>query len=226
MQQTLGGKMQKSDLITSLSHYNTFHFIHWIVCIQDGTVGYVLDTDPAYDRIVQSWDDIYKSDDHVNFIMEVGASHFSMDDIQSFKHDYADLRKDNGNKDFDGFIMWDAEYEGYYLQDMIDQMEQIRMISQWAKDPMFRQVVSMLDEDEFAKIFDGFHRHLIMRNGERETHTIKLGSHHNFLGYNIDQLNAVVDDYVSSQKLDGIAIDIEYETNDDGILKATFELAN
>ena len=166
MQQTLGGKMQKSDLITSLSHYNTFNFIHWIVCIQDGTVGYVLDTDPAYDRIVQSWDDIYRPDDHVNFIMEVGASHFSMDDIQSFKEDYADLRIDHQDNDFDGFTMWDVEYESYYLGDMLDQMEQIRMLSQWAKDPKFRQVISMLDEDGFAEFFDEHSRHLIMRYGK------------------------------------------------------------
>jgi len=158
--------------------------------------------------------------------MEVGASHFSMDDIQSFKEDYADLRKVHGDYDFDGFTMWGVEYESYYLLDVIDQMEQIRMLSQWAKDPKFRQVVSMLDEDGFAEFFDEHSRHLIMRNGERETHTIKLGSHHNFLGYDIDQLNAVVDDYVSSQKLDGIAVDIVYDTNDDGILEATFELAN
>lgn len=239
MQQTLGGNMQKSDYITSLSHYNTFNFIHWIVCIQDGTVGYVLDTDPAYDRIVQSWDDIYSPDDHVNFIMEVSACHFDMDDIMSFKEDYADLREEHQDNDFDGFDMWDVEYESYYLQDMLDQMHQIRLISQFAKDKFYRITLAMQEEHipNYEMPFDEHSEYILKRfgawdrarldlaqmNADRTFHTVTLGSHQSFIGESIEALNAMVDEYVSTHIGDGLATDISYDTNSEGVLEAHFE---
>jgi len=233
--------MQKSDYITSLSHYNTFNFIHWIVCIEDGTVGYVLDTDPEYDRIVEGWDDIYRADDHVNFIMEVSACNFDSDDIRSFREDYLDKLADNETEDgeridFDGFEMWDVEYESYYLEDMIREMGQIRLISQFAKDKFYRLYLAMNPDWQIVQ-FDEHSQYILKRfgawdrprlelaqfNSNRTFHTVTLGSHQSFIGESIEALNAMVDEYVSTHIGDGTASDISYDTNSEGVLEAHFE---
>jgi hypothetical protein len=235
--------MHKKDLITSLSHYNTFNFIHWNVCIQDGTVGYVLDTDPAYDRIVESWTLDYKEDDYVNFIMEVSADHFDMDDIMSFKEDFMDKLGDNETEDgtrigFDGFDMWGQEYESYYLDDMLEQMIQIRLISQFAKDKFYRITLAMQEDlPNYKTPFDEHSEYILNRlgawgrarfdlcqmNADRTFHTVTLGSHQSFTGESIEALNAMVDEYVSTHIGDGLAVDISYDTNSEGVLEATFE---
>ena len=87
--------MQKKDLIDSLSHYNLFNFIHWRVYIADGTCSYVLDSDPAYESIVESWDNPQDEDDFVDFIMEVPAEKFDMDVILEAKENFKDLQADH-----------------------------------------------------------------------------------------------------------------------------------
>lgn len=244
--------MQKKDLITSLSHYNTFNFIHWRVCISDGTCSYVLDTDPAYESIVESWDNPQDEDDFVDFIMEVGADYFCMDRIMEGKQDFEDLKADHtlddGTvEDFDAFSFGFGDeyqdYESYYLEDMFDQMIQIRLVSQFAKDRFFRITIAMQNQNinTYDHPFDEYHEYILNRfgawgraqldydilvNGDRQFHTITLGSHQNFLGYDIEALNSMVDEYVSQNIGDGVAVDIEYNTNDDGILEAHFEYEN
>lgn len=157
--------MNKQDLITSLSHYNTFNFIHWHVCISDGTVGYVLDTNPAYDRIVESWRQDYGEDEFVDFIMEVSACNFDIETIQSKQAEFQQLRILDG-KDFEMEIFGET-YDSYYCEDMLDDMMQIRLISQFAKDLIFRTITIMNDRliPSWSNPFSDHSQYILDRSG-------------------------------------------------------------